>query len=163
MPSNKSAHKAAQDDKRAGKSPSTQAGEYVREEIEELEAGEGRAKNRQQAIAIGLSRARRDGVQAKPGKKASGELKHKAGQDLATGRKRATKKMAKKAAKKATKSAAKKTAKKATKKTARKATKKTTKQAVKKAAKKAAKKTAKKAVKKSAKKATKKTARKKSS
>ena len=151
MPSNKSAHEAAQDDKRAGKSPSTQAGEYVREEIEELEAGEGRAKSRQQAIAIGLSRARRDGVQAKPGKKASGEVKHKAGQDLATGRKRATKKAAKKATKSAAKKAAKKTAKKATKKT----TKNTTKQAVKKAAKKA--------VKKSAKKATKKTARKKSS
>ncbi|WP_165394519.1 DUF6496 domain-containing protein [Pseudoxanthomonas winnipegensis] len=159
MPSNKSAHKAAQDDKRAGKSPSTQAGEYVREEIEELEAGEGRAKSRQQAIAIGLSKARRDGVQAKPSKKASGEVKHKAGQDLATGRKRATKKAAKKATKSAAKKAAKKTAKKATKKT----TKNTTKQAVKKAAKKAAKKTAKKAAKKSVKKATKKTARKKSS
>lgn len=125
MPSNKSAHKAAQDDKRAGKSPSTQAGEYVREEIEELEAGEGRAKSRQQAIAIGLSRARRDGVQAKPGKKASGEVKHKAGQDLATGRKRATKKTTKQAVKKTAKKAAKKTAKKTAKKSAKKATKKT--------------------------------------
>ncbi|XHS30950.1 DUF6496 domain-containing protein [Pseudoxanthomonas sp. UC29_72] len=97
----------------------------MREEIEELEAGEGRAKSRQQAIAIGLSRARRDGVQAKPGKKASGEVKHKAGQDLATGRKRATKKTTKQAVKKTAKKAAKKTAKKTAKKSAKKATKKT--------------------------------------
>lgn len=160
MPSKKTAHKAAQDDKRAGKSSSTQAGEYVREEIEELQAGEGPAKSRKQAIAIGLSRARRDGVAARPGKRASSKVKRKAGQDLAAGRGHA----AKKAAKKATKKATKKTAKKATKKAAKKATKKTAKKAAKKATKKAAKKTTsrttKKAAKKTAGKATKRTTKK---
>ncbi|TMN25473.1 DNA-binding protein [Pseudoxanthomonas sp. X-1] len=151
MPSKKTAHKAAQDDKRAGKSSSTQAGEYVREEIEELQAGEGPAKSRKQAIAIGLSRARRDGVAARPGKRASSKVKRKAGQDLAAGRGHAAKKTAKKATKKATKKTAKKAAKKATKKTAKKAAKKATKKAAKKTtsrgAKKAAKKTAGKATK----------------
>ena len=151
MPSKKTAHKAAQDDKRAGKSSSTQAGEYVREEIEELQAGEGSAKSRKQAIAIGLSRARRDGVAARPGKRASSKVKRKAGQDLAAGRGHAAKKTAKKATKKATKKTAKKAAKKATKKTAKKAAKKATKKAAKKTtsrgAKKAAKKTAGKATK----------------
>ncbi|TAA23862.1 DNA-binding protein [Pseudoxanthomonas winnipegensis] len=153
MPSKKTAHKAAQDDKRAGKSSSTQAGEYVREEIEELQAGEGPAKSRKQAIAIGLSRARRDGVAAKPGKRASSKVKRKAGQDLAAGRGHAAKKTAKKATKKATKKAA----KKATKKTAKKTAKKAAKKATKKAAKKTTSRTAKKAAKKAAGKATKRT------
>ena len=156
MPSKKTAHKAAQDDKRAGKSSSTQAGEYVREEIEELQAGEGSAKSRKQAIAIGLSRARRDGVAARPGKRASSKVKRKAGQDLAAGRGHAAKKTAKKATKKATKKTAKKAAKKATKKTAKKAAKKATK----KAAKKTTSRTAKKAAKKTAGKATKRTTKK---
>lgn len=156
MPSKKTEHKAAQDDKRAGKSSSTQAGEYVREEIEELQAGEGSAKSRKQAIAIGLSRARRDGVAARPGKRASSKVKRKAGQDLAAGRGHAAKKTAKKATKKATK----KTAKKATKKTAKKTAKKAAKKATKKAAKKTTSRTAKKAAKKTAGKATKRTTKK---
>ena len=156
MPSKKTAHKAAQDDKRAGKSSSTQAGEYVREEIEELQAGEGPAKSRKQAIAIGLSRARRDGVAARPGKRASSKVKRKAGQDLAAGRGHAAKKTAKKATKKATKKAAKKAIKKTAKKAAKKATKKAAKKTTSRTAKKAAKKTAGKATKRTTKKSAKK-------
>ena len=56
--------------KRAGKAPSTQAGEFVREEIHHKKSGKHRVKNRKQAIAIGLSKARRSGVKV-PRKKAS--------------------------------------------------------------------------------------------
>src|SRR5258707_10886166 len=49
-------------DKREGKSASTQAGEFVREEIEEIRAGKHGARSTKQAIAIGLSKARRAGV-----------------------------------------------------------------------------------------------------
>jgi hypothetical protein len=48
--------------KRAGNSPSTQAGEFVREEIHHIREGEHGAKSAKQAIAIGLSKARRAGV-----------------------------------------------------------------------------------------------------
>ena len=59
----------AQQDKRAGKSPSTQAGEFVREEIHHVREGKHGAKNAKQAIAIGLSKARRAGVPLKPPKR----------------------------------------------------------------------------------------------
>src|ERR1041385_8448676 len=49
-----------------GKSPSTQAGEFVREEIEKIRKGEHGARSAKQAIAIGLSEARRAGVKLKP-------------------------------------------------------------------------------------------------
>jgi hypothetical protein len=52
----------AQADKRAGKSPSTQAGEFVREEIHHVREGKHGAKSAKQAIAIGLSKARKAGV-----------------------------------------------------------------------------------------------------
>jgi len=55
------------------KTPSTQAGEYVREEIEHIREGKHGARSAKQAIAIGLSKARRAGVQLGPppgGKKA---------------------------------------------------------------------------------------------
>ena len=48
--------------KRQGKSASTQAGEYVREKMHKMKRGKGRAKNRRQAIAIGLSEARKKGA-----------------------------------------------------------------------------------------------------
>src|SRR3954462_6665811 len=48
--------------KRAGKSASTQAGEFVKREIDKIREGEHGAKNAKQAIAIGLSEARRAGV-----------------------------------------------------------------------------------------------------
>jgi hypothetical protein len=59
----------AEKDKREGKSASTQAGEFVREEIEHIREGKHGAKNAKQAIAIGLSKARRAGVDLKPPKK----------------------------------------------------------------------------------------------
>ena len=51
---------------RAGKSPSTQAGEFVREEIHHVREGKHGARSPQQAIAIGLSKARRAGVKLGP-------------------------------------------------------------------------------------------------
>jgi hypothetical protein len=62
--------KAAARDKREGKSASTQAGEYVREEIEHVRAGKHGARSTEQAIAIGLSKARKDGVKVPPKKSA---------------------------------------------------------------------------------------------
>jgi hypothetical protein len=52
----------ARQDKRAGKSASTQAGEFVREEIHHIREGKHGARSTEQAIAIGLSKARRAGV-----------------------------------------------------------------------------------------------------
>src|SRR2546423_2295351 len=54
--------KRAAEDKAEGKSPSTQAGEFVREEIEHVREGKHGARSAKQAIAIGLSKARRAGV-----------------------------------------------------------------------------------------------------
>lgn len=56
----------AKRDKLEGKSPSTQAGEFVREEIEHIREGKHGARSTKQAIAIGLSKARRAGVPLKP-------------------------------------------------------------------------------------------------
>jgi hypothetical protein len=62
----------AERDKEEGKSPSTQAGEFVREEMEHIRQGVHGARSTKQAIAIGLSKARRAGVDLPPppGKKA---------------------------------------------------------------------------------------------
>src|SRR5215207_11721431 len=68
MPDKRTIEKARAD-KRAGKSPSTQAGEFVREEIHKIRRGEHGARSPEQAIAIGLSEARRAGVPLKPPKK----------------------------------------------------------------------------------------------
>src|SRR5579862_3703980 len=59
----------AQEDAREGKSPSTQAGEFVREEIHHVREGKHGARNPKQAIAIGLSKARRAGVKLPPAPK----------------------------------------------------------------------------------------------
>jgi len=59
----------AKKDKREGKAPTTQAGEFVREEIEHIRQGKHGARSTQQAIAIGLSKARRAGVDLPPPKK----------------------------------------------------------------------------------------------
>jgi hypothetical protein len=61
MPERKTIARARRD-KREGKAPSTQAGEFVREEIEHIREGEHGARSAAQAIAIGLSKARRAGV-----------------------------------------------------------------------------------------------------
>jgi hypothetical protein len=54
--------KRAQARKREGKAASTQAGEFVREQVSKMKRGKGNARNRKQAVAIGLSEARRSGV-----------------------------------------------------------------------------------------------------
>ena len=61
--------KRAKKNKREGKAPSTQAGEFVREEIEHVREGKHGARSAKQAIAIGLSKARRAGVDLPPPKK----------------------------------------------------------------------------------------------
>ena len=61
MPS-KATMKNARSAKRRGKRPTTQAGAYVREEMQHKKSGKHKVKNRKQAIAIGLSKARRSGV-----------------------------------------------------------------------------------------------------
>jgi hypothetical protein len=58
----------AKRDKRQGKSPSTQAGEFVRETIRDIREGKHGARSTKQAIAIGLSKARRAGVNLPPPK-----------------------------------------------------------------------------------------------
>jgi hypothetical protein len=70
----------AREDAREGKSPSTQAGEFVREEIHHVREGKHGARSPQQAIAIGLSKARRAGVKLPP-PKGSTSLKRKAEED----------------------------------------------------------------------------------
>src|SRR5262245_55496174 len=59
----------ARKDKREGKSPSTQAGKFVREEMHHIREGKHGARSTNQAIAIGLSKARRAGVDLKPPRK----------------------------------------------------------------------------------------------
>ena len=78
--------KRAREDKRQGKSPSTQAGEFVREEMEHNREGEHGARSPEQAIALGLSKARRAGVKLPPPKRGSQRTKRQAKRDLAKGR-----------------------------------------------------------------------------
>ena len=65
MPGKETAERA-REDAREGKSPSTQAGEFVREEMEHIREGKHGARSARQAIAIGLSKARRAGVKLPP-------------------------------------------------------------------------------------------------
>ena len=65
MPEKKTIERARAD-KRAGKSSSTQAGEFVREEIHHIREGKHGARSTKQAIAIGLSKARKAGVDLPP-------------------------------------------------------------------------------------------------
>ena len=78
----------ARQDKREGKAPSTQAGEFVREEIEHIREGKHGARSAKQAIAIGLSKARRAGVKLPPPEKgsASEETREQAARDLSKGK-----------------------------------------------------------------------------
>lgn len=71
----------AREDKRKGKAPSTQAGEFVREEIEHIREGKHGARSTKQAIAIGLSEARRAGVDLPPPKNASKKTQEQAERD----------------------------------------------------------------------------------
>ena len=76
----------AEEDRQEGKAPSTQAGEFVREEIEHIREGKHGARSAKQAIAIGLSKARRAGVKLPTPKKASKETREQAARDLRKGR-----------------------------------------------------------------------------
>jgi Family of unknown function (DUF6496) len=67
MPEKKTMERARQD-KHACKAPSTQAGEFVREEMDHIREGKHGARSTKQAIAIGLSKARRAGVKLAPPK-----------------------------------------------------------------------------------------------
>lgn len=82
----KSTIQKAKKDKAEGKSASTQAGEFIHDEIKKIRKGEHGARSAKQAIAIGLSEARRAGVQLPPPKNGSGELKKKAQRDIEKGR-----------------------------------------------------------------------------
>ena len=74
MPEKRTIERARRD-KREGKAPSTQAGEFVHEEIEHVREGKHGARSTKQAIAIGLSKARRAGVDLPPPKKGSASSK----------------------------------------------------------------------------------------
>ena len=91
MPEKKTIAKARQA-AREGKSPTTQAGEFVHEEIEHIREGKHGARSAKQAIAIGLSKARRAGVKLPPPRKgtASEETITQAKRDAKKGQKRAT-------------------------------------------------------------------------
>jgi hypothetical protein len=86
MPEKRTAERARKK-LRQGKSPSTAAGEFVREEIEHVREGRHGARSAAQAIAIGLSKARRAGVELSPPKKgeASEETRHAAQRALEAG------------------------------------------------------------------------------
>lgn len=82
----KRTHAAAEKDKKQGKSASTQAGEYVHEAIENVKKGKHGARSTKQAIAIGLSQARHDGVKVPVSATASKSVKKKAAQDTEASR-----------------------------------------------------------------------------
>jgi hypothetical protein len=96
MPEKETLKRAAKD-KAEGKSPSTQAGEFVREEIEHIREGKHGARSAKQAIAIGLAKARRAGVKLAVPKKgeAPEETREQAARDLRKGKSPRAKKSAK--------------------------------------------------------------------
>jgi hypothetical protein len=87
MPEKKTLQRARRA-KRAGKAPTTQAGEFVREEIEHIREGKHGARSAKQAIAIGLSKARRAGVALPPPPRGrtSKRTRQGAARDYAAGR-----------------------------------------------------------------------------
>ena len=87
MPEKRTIQRARQD-AREGKAPTTQAGEFVREEMEHIREGKHGARSAKQAIAIGLSKARHAGVKLKPPKKgqASATTRRQAARDYKKGR-----------------------------------------------------------------------------
>jgi hypothetical protein len=87
MPEKKTLERARKD-KREGKAPSTQAGEFVREEMEHKKEGKHPVKNRKQAIAIGLSKARRAGVKIGGPKKKTAAKKKTATKKKSAARKK---------------------------------------------------------------------------
>lgn len=86
MPEKRTIERAKRD-RREGKAPSTQAGEFVREEIEHVREGKHGVRSTKQAIAIGLSKARRAGLKLPAPRKgkASTATRKKAVRDLRAG------------------------------------------------------------------------------
>jgi len=99
MPTKATIEKARKD-KREGKSASTQAGEFVRQEMHHIREGKHGAKNTKQAIAIGLSEARRAGVKLPPkkGVRAEGKKRGKVSAKRSRASERALKRQPRKAA-----------------------------------------------------------------
>ena len=91
MPEKKTIERARKA-RRQGKAPTTQAGEFVREEIEHIREGKHGARSTKQAIAIGLSKARRAGVQLPPPKEgqATARTRKSAARDYRKGQRRST-------------------------------------------------------------------------
>jgi len=91
MPTQQTTRKA-KDDLRQGYRPSTAAGEFVREEMHHKRQGKHGAETRRQAIAIGLSKARRAGIPVKrrPGRAATRRPARKGGRGPATRRRAST-------------------------------------------------------------------------
>lgn len=83
----------AEEDLKEGKSPSTAAGEFVHEEIEHVREGKHGARSPQQAIAIGLSKARRAGIPLKPPSKGKASTKESAERDYERGQSHSRKKV----------------------------------------------------------------------
>ena len=75
----------ARRDKRQGKAASTQAGEFVKEEMDHIREGKHGARSAKQAIAIGLSKARRSGVELKPPSGGAKGIRKRAARDYAVG------------------------------------------------------------------------------
>src|SRR5713226_3830270 len=92
MPEKRTVERARKD-AREGKAPSTQAGEFVKEEMDHIREGKHGARSTKQAIAIGLSKARRAGVALPPPKKGatSPETRRRARHDSDRGRSGASK------------------------------------------------------------------------
>jgi hypothetical protein len=89
MPEEKTLERAHRDEEE-GKAPSTQAGEFVREEMDHIREGKHGARSTKQAIAIGLSKARRAGVKLAPPRKGtqSKAVRKRASRDLDKGSRR---------------------------------------------------------------------------
>ena len=84
----------ARRDKRQGKAPTTQAGEFIREEMHHIREGKHGARSSRQAIAIGLSKARRSGVELPPPQRgaASEKTRKSAARDYTRGQTRGSQK-----------------------------------------------------------------------
>lgn len=85
MPKSETIQRARRD-ARQGKKPTTQAGEFVREEMHKLKQGSGNVRTRKQAIAIGLSEARRTGVKLGVPRNKPAPVRRKAARETAIGR-----------------------------------------------------------------------------
>lgn len=85
----------AREDAREGKSPSTQAGEFVREEIHHVREGKHGVRNPKQAIAISLSKARKAGVKLPPAPKCQASARKEEDSHRSTGRSRPSPKRSK--------------------------------------------------------------------